>query len=217
MDNLGSVYIYNFPCSVRFEEEMPSSELYVGNLDPNTTTQELKEIFGRYGGVVRCDVKFGGSAYSAAFGFVGFDFSDDAERAQRKEHGRSHRGRRLIVEFAKTTPGQGRRGRFTGSDNRIRDRSRSRERDDDNSRGGYKRRRSPSYSRRSRDRDNDRDRDHDSDRDSDRNQRTNNTNSSRSNRGGTNRSRSRDRSDKDRSRSRDRRGNNRSSRSSSRR
>lgn len=37
------------------------------------------------------------------------------QRAQRKEHGRSLRGRRLIVEFTKTTPGQnGRRGRYVG-------------------------------------------------------------------------------------------------------
>jgi len=163
---------------------MPSSELYVGNLDPDTTTQELKEIFERYGSLLRCDVKF---AYSAAFGFVGFDFTEDAERAQRKEHGRSHRGRRLIVEFSKTTPGQGRRGRFTPNDRGIgRDRSRSRNRgggDDGESRGGYKRRRSPSYSRRS---------SRDSDRDNDRNSRRN-----------RDRSRSRDRSSKNRSRSRD--------------
>lgn len=42
------------------------------------------------------------------------------QRAQRKEHGRSLRGRRLIVEFTKTTPGQnGRRGRYFGGDDRV--------------------------------------------------------------------------------------------------
>ena len=40
---------------------MPSSELYVGNLDPETRSQEVKEIFERYGTVNRCEVKFGGS------------------------------------------------------------------------------------------------------------------------------------------------------------
>ena len=74
---------------------MPSSELYVGNLDPDTRSQELRDIFDRYGTINRCEVKFGGSgkwtilidsrwstsflAYSAAFGFVGFDTSEDAE------------------------------------------------------------------------------------------------------------------------------------------
>lgn len=132
---------------------MPSNELYIGNLDPDTRPQELRDVFDRYGSINRCEVKFGGSAYSAAFGFIGFDSNEDAERAQRKEHGRSLRGRRLIVEFTKTTPGQnGRRGRFVGGEDRMgngsrRDRSRSNERDD--SRAGYRRRRSPSYTRRS--------------------------------------------------------------------
>ena len=76
---------------------MPSSELYIGNLDPDTRSQELRDLFERYGNINRCEVKFGGSgtpsesrprtsllsscflAYSAAFGFVGFESSDDAE------------------------------------------------------------------------------------------------------------------------------------------
>ncbi|CAF3387124.1 unnamed protein product [Rotaria sp. Silwood1] len=134
---------------------MSSKELYIGNLDPDTKSQEIKEIFEQYGKVNRCEVKFGISAYSVAFGFVAFESSKDAERAQRKEHGRSHRGRRLIVEFTKTTPGQnGRRGRYIGGDERMgngngneRDRSKSRNRDD--SRRGHRRRHSPSYGRRS--------------------------------------------------------------------
>lgn len=40
---------------------MPSNELYVGNLDPDTRSQELREIFDRYGTINRCEVKFGGS------------------------------------------------------------------------------------------------------------------------------------------------------------
>lgn len=148
---------------------MPSSELYIGNLDPDTRSQELRDVFDRYGSINRCEVKFGGSTYSAAFGFIGFDSKEDAERAQRKEHGRSLRGRRLIVEFTKTTPGQnGRRGRYVGGDYRMgngsrRDRSRSNEKDD--SRAGYRRRRSNSYNRRSsRDRSQSSDRHRDRDR-----------------------------------------------------
>ncbi len=83
---------------------MPSKELYIGNVNPDTKPQEIREIFEVYGTVNRCEVKFGGTsksekqffsmklmmmmifffafsflAHSAAFGFVGFDSSEDAE------------------------------------------------------------------------------------------------------------------------------------------
>ncbi|CAF2394507.1 unnamed protein product [Rotaria sp. Silwood2] len=134
---------------------MSSKELYIGNLDPDTKSQEIREIFEQYGNVNRCEVKFGISAYSVAFGFVAFESSKAAERAQRKEHGRSHRGRRLIVEFTKTTPGQnGQRGQYIGGHERMTNgnsngRDRSRSHNHDNSRSRHRRRRSPSYGRRS--------------------------------------------------------------------
>jgi len=41
--------------------------------------------------------------------------------AQRNEHGRVHRGRSLVVEFTKTTPGQNiNRNRRMGSNERVR-------------------------------------------------------------------------------------------------
>jgi RNA recognition motif-containing protein len=40
---------------------MPSKELYIGNIDPNTKPQEIKDLFEQYGNVNRCEVKFGGS------------------------------------------------------------------------------------------------------------------------------------------------------------
>ncbi|CAF1551062.1 unnamed protein product [Rotaria magnacalcarata] len=132
---------------------MSSKELYIGNLDPDTKSQEMKDIFEQYGKVNRCEVKFGVSAYSVAFGFVAFESSRDAERAQRKEHGRSHRGRRLIVEFSKTTPGQNRqRSQYSVGNERMKNgnsngRNRSRSHDRNNSKS--RRHRSPSYNQRS--------------------------------------------------------------------
>ncbi|CAM2697368.1 unnamed protein product [Rotaria socialis] len=201
---------------------MSSKELYIGNLDPDTKSQEMKDIFEQYGKVNRCEVKFGVSVYSVAFGFIAFESSRDAEsiifyfvlfcldhnkfspfgvsvsdttspiyfhhrgsvktatfsssflispchpvihrqsssfvdefstRAQRKEHGRSHRGRRLIVEFSKTTPGQNRqRSQYSVGNERMNNgnsngRNRSRSHDRNNSKS--RRRRSPSYSQRS--------------------------------------------------------------------
>jgi RNA recognition motif-containing protein len=40
---------------------MPSKELYIGNIDPDTKSQEIRDIFEQYGDVNRCEVKFGGS------------------------------------------------------------------------------------------------------------------------------------------------------------
>jgi RNA recognition motif-containing protein len=39
---------------------MVSKELYIGNIDPDTKPQEIREIFELYGNVNRCEVKFGG-------------------------------------------------------------------------------------------------------------------------------------------------------------
>ena len=36
---------------------MQSSELYIGNLDPDVKPDELKEIFQMYGNVIRSEVK----------------------------------------------------------------------------------------------------------------------------------------------------------------
>lgn len=38
---------------------MPSKELYIGNINPDTKTQEIREIFQLYGNINRCDMKFG--------------------------------------------------------------------------------------------------------------------------------------------------------------
>jgi hypothetical protein len=45
----------------RKKEAMPSSELYVGNLDADTRSQEVREMFEQYGTINRCEVKVGGS------------------------------------------------------------------------------------------------------------------------------------------------------------
>ncbi|CAF5015571.1 unnamed protein product, partial [Rotaria magnacalcarata] len=34
---------------------MSSKELYIGNLDPDTKSQEMKDIFEQYGKVNRCE------------------------------------------------------------------------------------------------------------------------------------------------------------------
>ncbi|CAF0765419.1 unnamed protein product [Adineta steineri] len=85
---------------------MSSRNLYLGNIHPETQTHELRDIFKQYGELERCEVRFGGPTYTVAFGFVSYYSIVHAELAQRSEHGRIHRGRSLVVEFTKTTPGQ---------------------------------------------------------------------------------------------------------------
>lgn len=48
---------------------MSSKELYIGNLDPSTKSQEIKEIFERYGSINRCEVKFGVSGMMTYFNY----------------------------------------------------------------------------------------------------------------------------------------------------
>lgn len=38
---------------------MSSKELYIGNLDPDTKSQDIRDIFQPYGVLNRCEVKFG--------------------------------------------------------------------------------------------------------------------------------------------------------------
>ncbi|CAF1006854.1 unnamed protein product [Adineta ricciae] len=125
-----------------------SRNLYVGNVHPDTESHELKEIFERYGEVERCQVRFGGPTYNVAFGFVSYHSIVHAETAQRSEHGRVHRGRTLVVEFTKTTPGQN-LNRNRRTDNREdNDLNQLRRPNRYESYAGYRRSRSSSNSRR---------------------------------------------------------------------
>jgi RNA recognition motif-containing protein len=49
---------------------MPSKELYIGNIHPDTKSHEIREIFEKYGNVNRCEFKYGGSGKIERFIFI---------------------------------------------------------------------------------------------------------------------------------------------------
>ena len=77
--------------------------LFVGRLSRDVKTKDLEELFGKYGKLVRCDIK-------GSFGFVSFDDERDAEDALDKCNGKDLLGSRINVEWAKGSRG-GPRGR----------------------------------------------------------------------------------------------------------
>ncbi|XP_057315749.1 uncharacterized protein LOC130656830 [Hydractinia symbiolongicarpus] len=80
-----------------------SCELFVGNLNPEVRMRDLENCFGRYGKIVRCDLK-------KNFGFIQFEDRRDAEEAIRKENNRTLLGSRMTVEWAKGSIGDKSRG-----------------------------------------------------------------------------------------------------------
>ena len=92
-----------------FEQRKPhppppdgSTEVYVGNLSYETTEDELKTAFSKYGEVVSVRIitnKFNGK--SKGFGFVGMRERPDAERACSALDGREIDGRKLKANIAK--------------------------------------------------------------------------------------------------------------------
>ncbi|CAF0725710.1 unnamed protein product [Didymodactylos carnosus] len=92
---------------------MPSSELFVGNLNRDVSKRDLEDIFESYGRLIRCELKQGASSFASSYGFLEFESSNDADAAIKGENGRDHQGKAIIVEWARSS----RRGPPTGSNN----------------------------------------------------------------------------------------------------
>jgi RNA recognition motif-containing protein len=92
-----------------------SQKLFVGGLNYNTTTEELRDLFAQAGTVVSADIavdRFSGR--SRGFGFVEMESEQDAQQAIEQLNGRDFAGRRLSVEVSRpkaaTAGGGGGRG-----------------------------------------------------------------------------------------------------------
>jgi RNA recognition motif-containing protein len=81
---------------------VPSSTLYVGNLDSSINERYLKNIFGRYGRVSLVNVN-SNIHTKTLFAFVKYEDIRDAKDAQKEENGRYFKGKRIPVEFSKNT------------------------------------------------------------------------------------------------------------------
>ncbi len=56
-----------------------STELFLGGLSKDTRRSDLEEVFGKYGRIIRCDIKYVNGYAGTAYGFVGYDDDRDAE------------------------------------------------------------------------------------------------------------------------------------------
>lgn len=79
-----------------------SKKLYVGNIDWNTTDEELKGKFSEFGEVEEAVIirdKISGR--SRGFGFVTYKNDDDADKAIEALNGQNFNGRPLTVNEAR--------------------------------------------------------------------------------------------------------------------
>jgi RNA recognition motif-containing protein len=74
--------------------------IYVGNLQWGVTDADLREVFGRVGGIESCEVVHGPDGKSRGFGFIEFITEEDAVRAVNSLHKESLKGRQMVVQHA---------------------------------------------------------------------------------------------------------------------
>lgn len=79
-----------------------SSNIYVGNLSFNTTSNDLQTLFGQHGEVTKAQVvNDRETGRSRGFGFVEMSSSESAQEAISKLNGHNLDGRDLTVNVAK--------------------------------------------------------------------------------------------------------------------
>lgn len=72
-------------------------KIFVGNLSPSATKEDLRTLFSQYGKVAECDVL-------RNFGFVHMDSQKEAEEAVRKLHHHELNGQAINVEMSRGKP-----------------------------------------------------------------------------------------------------------------
>ena len=79
-----------------------SAKLFVGNLSPDTTTDELRTLFSEAGVVDSCQLIMGpDTGRSKGFGFIEMSSVESADAAKEKFNGQVLNGRTLKVDDAK--------------------------------------------------------------------------------------------------------------------
>ncbi|HEX5734880.1 MAG TPA: RNA-binding protein [Blastocatellia bacterium] len=79
-----------------------SAKLFVGNLSPETTTADLRALFGEVGVVFSCQLIMGpDTSRSKGFGFIDMKSAESANAAIEKFNGQVFNGRTIKVDHAK--------------------------------------------------------------------------------------------------------------------
>jgi cold-inducible RNA-binding protein len=88
--------------------------IYVGNLTPDTTDDELRQAFAPFGDVASVKIiRDGATSESRGFGFVEMPSEEQAKTAINEMNGKELKGNQLHVELGRTrapAPGGGRPG-----------------------------------------------------------------------------------------------------------
>ena len=92
-----------------------AKNIYVGNLAWSVSNEDLLELFGQYGKVIRAQVITDReTGRSRGFGFVEMENDDEAQRAIDALNGADHNARPLTVNIAKDREDRGGGGRGFG-------------------------------------------------------------------------------------------------------
>lgn len=86
-----------------------STRLFVGNLAVETTSEEIKELFGAYGVVESCHlIEDRETGQRRGFGFINMESGEAADAAKERLNGHDLHGKALAVNIAKpkATPGR---------------------------------------------------------------------------------------------------------------
>jgi cold-inducible RNA-binding protein len=89
-------------------------DIFVGNLDYETSEDELRHLFAAYGPVDRVSIATDRSGQPRGFAFVEMASAEDADRAIAELNGTQLHDHRLDVSEARRNPertGEGRKGR----------------------------------------------------------------------------------------------------------
>ena len=91
------------------KESQPGCKLFVGGLPREIGTEELRELFAKFGDMVDCFVPTDDSGANRGFGFVTYHEKSIAEAAAKELDGHRINGRRIGVRDADSDDKKGRR------------------------------------------------------------------------------------------------------------
>ncbi|KAG2733089.1 hypothetical protein G9P44_004079 [Scheffersomyces stipitis] len=98
------------------QEEIDGRSIYVGNVDYQSTPEQLEEFFHVVGVIERVTILFDRySGLPKGYAYVEFEKTESVERAIEDLHGKEFRGREIRVSAKRTNlPGFKKRGGFRG-------------------------------------------------------------------------------------------------------
>ena len=76
------------------------TNLYIKNLDPETSQGEFEDLFKQFGNVTSAIISFDEEGRNKGFGFVNYQRHEEAQRAVDTLHDSEHRGKKLFVARA---------------------------------------------------------------------------------------------------------------------